>query len=184
MKRLTRHLLQNEERKLTPEQRKEKKLKKLRDSLGEVGHLTLLFINSVLTQLFNQTTIGVALYKIDDVSSPLCRRKMDYTAKEGGLTGVLIIDHNTANPTERVIHCGKLAGRDSLFYQCNMVVVEGAPRALKKFKKLMLRRMDWNVSINPRLQIRSFFSPNLTMYHYATVRNLVLTWTFQTKLER
>ena len=49
-----------------------------------------------------QATIGVALYKIDDVSSPLNRRKMDYMAKEGGLTGVLIIDASTTDPNERV----------------------------------------------------------------------------------
>jgi U4/U6 small nuclear ribonucleoprotein PRP3 len=26
----------------------------------------------------------------------------------------------------------------------NLVIVEGGPRAIKKFKRLMLRRVDWN----------------------------------------
>jgi U4/U6 small nuclear ribonucleoprotein PRP3 len=26
----------------------------------------------------------------------------------------------------------------------NLVLVEGGPRAIKRFKKLMLRRIDWN----------------------------------------
>jgi len=26
----------------------------------------------------------------------------------------------------------------------NLVVVEGGPRVIKKFKRLMLRRIDWN----------------------------------------
>ena len=29
-------------------------------------------------------------------------------------------------------------------------MVEGSPRALKKFKKLMLRRIDWNVKVLPQ----------------------------------
>lgn len=32
----------------------------------------------------------------------------------------------------------------------NLVIVEGGPRAIKKFKRLMLRRVDWNSKAKSR----------------------------------
>jgi hypothetical protein len=32
----------------------------------------------------------------------------------------------------------------------NLVIIEGGPRAIKKFKRLMLRRIDWNSKAKSR----------------------------------
>ena len=37
----------------------------------------------------------------------------------------------------------------------NIVIVEGGPRAIKRFKRLMLRRIDWNSKSKSRKQANS-----------------------------
>ena len=89
--RLDKHTQANEERKLTPEQRREKKLEKLRrNESGEVE---------------------VVVFKISDLSSPLHRKNIDHAARDGALSGVLII----TPPGEGA---------------CSLLVAEGAPRAI------------------------------------------------------
>ena len=67
-------------------------------------------------------TISVAVFKVLNISSPLNRKKIDHNVHDLGLSGVLVI-------------CPE--------GNCNLVVVEGAPRAVRKFKKLMLNRLKW-----------------------------------------
>jgi len=101
--RLDKHVQANEERKLTPEQRREKKLEKLRrNETGEVQ---------------------VVVFKVKDLSSPLHRKNIDHATRDGALTGVLII-------------CEDPEGT-------NVLVAEGAPRAIKKLRRLMTARLKW-----------------------------------------
>ncbi|KAG0300606.1 hypothetical protein BGZ98_009046 [Dissophora globulifera] len=98
--RLQGHLDMNAERKLTPEERKMKEMKKKDDDLAKGIH--------------------VSLYKINDLSHPQKKFKVDRNAIQLGLTGVVLI-----YPT------------------FSMVVVEGGQKAINQYKKLMLRRIDW-----------------------------------------
>lgn len=100
--RLDKHLTQNLERKLTPEQKKQKKLEKLRKN--ETGE------------------IQVVVYKIKDISHPLHRKNIDHTTRDGALSGVLTICEQG---------------------DCNLLVAEGGPRAIKKLRRLMEKRLQW-----------------------------------------
>lgn len=37
-----------------------------------------------------------------------------------------------------------------MHHKCHMVIVEGGPKSIKAYKKLMLRRIDWNDMPAPR----------------------------------
>ena len=66
---------------------------------------------------------GVALYRLDgQFSDPRKRFKVDMNARQLYLTGICVMV-----PTEKF----------------NFVIVEGGERTLRKFKKLMLRRIKW-----------------------------------------
>jgi U4/U6 small nuclear ribonucleoprotein PRP3 len=67
----------------------------------------------------------VALFRIADLSDPKHRFKVDANARNFQLTGCAI-----------------------LYKDVNMVVVEGGQKAIKKFKKLLLKRIDWNKTVN------------------------------------
>jgi len=62
----------------------------------------------------------VALFKIDTLTDPKHRFKVDSNARQLSLSGCAL-----------------------LFDDLNMVVVEGGAKAIRKFKKLMLNRIDW-----------------------------------------
>ncbi|EXX74299.1 Prp3p [Rhizophagus irregularis DAOM 197198w] len=95
------HLKANEERKLTEEQRKEKRRKKLEEDA-------------------KKGTI-VCVFKVNDLSHPKMKFKVDTNAQQLGLTGTVIINPNF-----------------------NVVIVEGGPKGIKYYKKLMIRRIDWS----------------------------------------
>ena len=61
------------------------------------------------------------MYRVHDLSSLAIKFKVDMNAQQ--------------------LH---LSGRLLLFRDINLVVVEGGPKGLKKFKKLMLSRIKWN----------------------------------------
>jgi len=67
--------------------------------------------------------VQVAVFKVNDLSDGQKRYKVDINAQQLYLTGIVIVC-----PT-----------------QC-MVVVEGGPKGIKQYKKLMLRRIDWSDS--------------------------------------
>ncbi|KAM8921636.1 U4/U6 small nuclear ribonucleoprotein Prp3 isoform 2-T2 [Pelodytes ibericus] len=100
-KRQKAHEEANAARKLTSEQRKEKKVKKLKEDLSQGVH--------------------VAVYSIRNLSNPSKKFKIEANAGQLYLTGVVIL--------HRVV---------------NVVVVEGGPKAQKKFKRLMLNRIKWD----------------------------------------
>ncbi|KAL6574462.1 hypothetical protein OROMI_011747 [Orobanche minor] len=99
------HIDRNVARKLTPAERREKKERKLFDD----PHALL-------------DTI-VSVYKINDLSHPQTRFKVDINAQENRLTGCAVISEGTS-----------------------VVVVEGGARSIKRYGKLMLRRIDWTAA--------------------------------------
>eukprot|EP00455_Lapot_gusevi_P002803 TRINITY_DN11153_c0_g3_i4.p1 TRINITY_DN11153_c0_g3~~TRINITY_DN11153_c0_g3_i4.p1 ORF type:complete len:325 (+),score=82.83 TRINITY_DN11153_c0_g3_i4:40-1014(+) len=64
--------------------------------------------------------LNVAIFKVADLSHAQHRFKVDINAQQLGLTGCAV-----------------------LFPECNVVVVEGGPKAMKKFNRLMLKRIKW-----------------------------------------
>ncbi|KAJ3169978.1 hypothetical protein HDU88_000620 [Geranomyces variabilis] len=89
--------------KLTDEQRKEKKRLKL---LEDTSNL-----------------VDVAVFRINDLSHPQHKYKVNVNAEQHNLTGTAI-----------------------LYSGMNVVVVEGGPKGVKAYKKLMLKRIDWSLS--------------------------------------
>lgn len=87
-------------RKLTPQERREKKLNKL---VGDVAPETL-----------------VSVYRVESLAKPQHRYKVDINAVENHLTGSAVITDS---------FCA--------------VIVEGTAKSLKRYGKLMTRRIDW-----------------------------------------
>ncbi|RAL37012.1 hypothetical protein DM860_003934 [Cuscuta australis] len=100
------HIDRNIARKLTPDERREKKERKLFDDP-----------NSSLETL-------VSVYKVNDLSHPQTRFKVDVNAQENRLTGCVVISEGIS-----------------------VVVVEGGNKAIKRYGKLMLRRIDWATAV-------------------------------------
>eukprot|EP00029_Vermamoeba_vermiformis_P008071 TRINITY_DN3674_c0_g1_i1.p1 TRINITY_DN3674_c0_g1~~TRINITY_DN3674_c0_g1_i1.p1 ORF type:complete len:632 (-),score=259.69 TRINITY_DN3674_c0_g1_i1:33-1928(-) len=97
-----RHEQRNEERKLTPEERREKKRAKMLEDTKLLSH--------------------VAVFKIPPpaLSDPKIRFKIDMNASQNYLSGTGVITPSMA-----------------------IIVIEGGPNAIKRYKKLMLRRIPW-----------------------------------------
>ncbi|KAF8943536.1 hypothetical protein BGZ47_005354 [Haplosporangium gracile] len=104
--RLQGHLDHNAASKLTHEQRKAKESKKKEEDIAK--------------------GIYVSLYKINDLSHPQKKFKVDKNATQLGLTGIVL-----------------------MYPTFSIVLVEGGHKAINQYKKLMLRRIDW--SDNTRL---------------------------------
>lgn len=96
------HVDRNIARKLTPAERREKKERKLFDDP-----------NNTLETI-------VSVYKINDLSHPKNRFKVDVNAQENRLTGCAVISEGFS-----------------------VVVVEGGSKSIKRYGKLMLRRINW-----------------------------------------
>ncbi|KAK5599875.1 U4/U6 small nuclear ribonucleoprotein Prp3 [Crenichthys baileyi] len=99
-KRQKAHEEANAARKLTAEQRKEKKVKKLKEDLT--------------------TGVHVAVYRIRNLQNPAKKFKVEANANQLYLTGTVVLHKDV-----------------------NLVVVEGGPKAQKKFKRLMMHRVKW-----------------------------------------
>ncbi|KAK8592100.1 hypothetical protein V6N13_062687 [Hibiscus sabdariffa] len=100
------HVDRNIARKLTPAERREKKERKLFDDPNTV-----------------ETTVSV--YRINDLSHPKTRFKVDVNAQENRLTGCAVISDGIS-----------------------VVVVEGGSKPIKRYGKLMLRRINWAEAVN------------------------------------
>ncbi|KAG0239538.1 pre-mRNA processing factor 3-domain-containing protein [Mortierella sp. GBAus27b] len=98
--RLQGHLDMNAERKLTHDERKAKEQKRKDEDIAKGIH--------------------VSLYRINDLSHPQKKFKVDKNAQQLGLTGMVL-----------------------LYPTFTMVVVEGGQKSITQYKKLMLRRIDW-----------------------------------------
>ncbi|XP_015236638.1 U4/U6 small nuclear ribonucleoprotein Prp3 [Cyprinodon tularosa] len=99
-KRQKAHEEANAARKLTAEQRKEKKVKKLKEDLTNGVH--------------------VSVYRIRNLQNPAKKFKVEANANQLYLTGTVVLHRDV-----------------------NLVVVEGGPKAQKKFKRLMMHRIKW-----------------------------------------
>uniref|UniRef100_A0A3B5R403 U4/U6 small nuclear ribonucleoprotein Prp3 n=1 Tax=Xiphophorus maculatus TaxID=8083 RepID=A0A3B5R403_XIPMA len=99
-KRQKAHEEANAARKLTAEQRKEKKVKKLKEDLTNGVHATV--------------------YRIRNLQNPAKKFKVEANANQLYLTGTVVLHRDV-----------------------NIVVVEGGPKAQKKFKRLMMHRIKW-----------------------------------------
>uniref|UniRef100_A0A3B3SEN5 U4/U6 small nuclear ribonucleoprotein Prp3 n=1 Tax=Paramormyrops kingsleyae TaxID=1676925 RepID=A0A3B3SEN5_9TELE len=106
-KRQKAHEEANAARKLTSEQRKEKKAKKLKEDLSQGVYITV--------------------YRIRNLTNPAKKFKVEANASQLYLTGTVVLHRDV-----------------------NIVVVEGGPKAQKKFKKLMLSRIKWEEQTNSK----------------------------------
>jgi U4/U6 small nuclear ribonucleoprotein PRP3 len=96
------HEQQNQDRKLTADQKREKVERKLGEELKYFGY-------------------QCSVYKVGDLTHPKFKFKVDKNAQQLHLTGAVI----QADP-----FC--------------LVIVEGSPKSIKAYKKLMLRRIKWS----------------------------------------
>uniref|UniRef100_A0A665U013 U4/U6 small nuclear ribonucleoprotein Prp3 n=1 Tax=Echeneis naucrates TaxID=173247 RepID=A0A665U013_ECHNA len=99
-KRQKAHEEANAARKLTAEQRKEKKVKKLKEDTTDGVH--------------------ISVYRIRNLQNPAKKFKVEANANQLYLTGTVVLHRDV-----------------------NLVVVEGGPKAQKKFKRLMMHRIKW-----------------------------------------
>ncbi|XP_075671814.1 protein RDM16 isoform X2 [Castanea sativa] len=95
------HIDRNIARKLTPAERRDKKERKLFDESNTLEAI-------------------VSVYKINDLSHPQTRFKVDVNAQENRLSGCAVI-------------CDGIS----------VVVVEGGNKSIKRYGKLMLKRINW-----------------------------------------
>ncbi len=70
----------------------------------------------------------VALFRVESLAQPHLKLKIDMNAQQYHLGGFCFIADYTMAPSDLP----------------NMVLIEGGPRAIKKYKRLMLRRIKWN----------------------------------------
>ena len=102
--RLTKHAMRNAARKLTPQEKKEKKRRKLAEDTS--------------------AEVAVAVFYVASLESSQHRFKIDVNAQQPSLTGGVLI----------------CSAPDAAFA---LVIVEGGPKAIKRFVGLMTRRIDW-----------------------------------------
>ena len=103
-KRLANHQKANEDRKLTPEQRRQKAARKLAEDTS--------------------CGVNVSVYRVKSLADKSKSFKVEANAKQLGLTGSVV-----------------------LYEDVNVVVVEGGPKAQKKYRQLMLRRIKWDEEV-------------------------------------
>lgn len=69
----------------------------------------------------------MAVFRVDNLTNPTHKFKVNMNAQQLHLGGIcLVADQNTVPDLP------------------NLVIVEGGPRAIKKYKTLMLRRIKWD----------------------------------------
>ncbi|KAK9074874.1 hypothetical protein SSX86_003193 [Deinandra increscens subsp. villosa] len=99
------HVDRNIARKLTPAERREKKERKLFDDINTLETI-------------------VSVYKINDLSHPQTRFKVDVNAQENRLSGCAVISEGIC-----------------------VVAVEGGTKSIKRYQKLMLKRINWAAAV-------------------------------------
>ncbi|EEB15291.1 conserved hypothetical protein [Pediculus humanus corporis] len=100
-KRQKAHEEANALRKLTSKQRKEKKMRKLKEDTSSGVH--------------------VVVYRISELTNPSKKFKVETNAKQLFLTGCIL-----------------------LFKDCNIIIVEGGPKQINKYNRLMMQRIKWD----------------------------------------
>lgn len=99
-KRQRKHEQDNLSRKLTDEQKREKKIKKLQEDTS--------------------ISVKIAIYRIRSLKDAKKKFKIEMNSKQLYMTGATILNRD-----------------------CSMVVVEGGPKSQRKFKRLMMNRINW-----------------------------------------
>jgi len=101
------HEESNAARKLTDEQRKEKRIRRIKED----------------------TTLGVhvSVYRVLNLSNPTKKFKIETNAKQLMMTGIAV-----------------------LYKNINIVVVEGGPKQQKKYRRLMMNRINWSEDAVPK----------------------------------
>lgn len=100
-KRQKAHEQANAARKLTDEQRKDKRIKKLKEDTSDVVHVTM--------------------YRVYTLRDPAKKFKLEMNSKQLYMTGCAVMHPDI-----------------------NIVVVEGGPKAQRKFRRLMMIRIKWD----------------------------------------
>lgn len=67
-----------------------------------------------------QSGLVAAIFLVSNLEDPQHRFKVDVNARQLDMTGIVVV-----------------------FRNCNVVIVEGGNKAIRRYKKLMLRRIDW-----------------------------------------
>jgi U4/U6 small nuclear ribonucleoprotein PRP3 len=70
--------------------------------------------------------VSVAVFKVVDLSNPSHKFKVEMNAKQNYLTGICVLNSG-----------------------CNLVIVEGGPKGVQRYKNLMLRRIEWSNEDSP-----------------------------------
>jgi U4/U6 small nuclear ribonucleoprotein PRP3 len=100
------HEMRNQAAKLTPQERAAKRVKKMQEDTSRQVH--------------------VAVFRVWNLTSPKHRFKLDVTAQQSFLTGMVLLNQETFGPDNA--------------HSCNIVIVEGGPKGIRKFVKLMTKR--------------------------------------------
>jgi U4/U6 small nuclear ribonucleoprotein PRP3 len=119
--RLQNHEQRNQSRKLTPQQRKKKKLQKLAEDESK--------------------ELQVALFRVADLSHPANRFKVNVKASELGITGCVITCGGHQGDTQSTL---KNDGTQPMI----LIITEGGPKAIRKYKHTILERIDWSRKIS------------------------------------
>ena len=115
--RIANHEARNQERKLTKEQRLQKKIEKANKDLKK--------------------GLFVFVYRITDLTNPRNKFKVEVNAKQLGLTGCLL-----------------------MWKDFNVVIVEGPSKSQRRYKKLLLQRIDWNETLEDSKRRRDDNNPD------------------------
>ena len=91
----------------------------------------------------------MTVYRVHDLSSPAIKFKVDMNAQQLHLTGRLL-----------------------LFRDINIVIVEGGPKGLKKFRKLMMRRIKWD----PEKKGEGLYEPPAQFFQYSVFLCILLLY--------
>merc|ERR1712228_771347 len=132
-KRKLKHELHNATNQLTPAQRREKKRKKLQEDTSKEVHVSIF----VIFKLFGKLNKG----------------KICLNAQQRNLTGALIMLNSKENEVEseendddkdKKVDIKLLRGGDNENeLSLNMVIVEGGPKGISKYQRLLLHRIKW-----------------------------------------
>jgi U4/U6 small nuclear ribonucleoprotein PRP3 len=108
-KRQLNHEMRNLASKLTPAEKRAKMIRRNQEDTSRQVH--------------------TAVYRVNDLSNPRHRFKVDVNAQQYFLSGTVILCPDA---------------------DCNIVVVEGGPRGIRRFMRLMLYRINWSEKVLPR----------------------------------
>ena len=114
-KRQKKHEQDNLARKLTDEQKRDKKIKKLQEDTTNGVKVPL-----IQYRLYSIIDYQVSIYRIRSLKDAAKKFKIEMNSKQLYMSGITIL-----NP------------------DCSVVIVEGGPKSQRKFRRLMINRIKW-----------------------------------------